>query len=317
MRALGMGGAIPEVALRRRRGVAGFDFGGGVLPAGASLTRASAASWRDAGGVLQSAGIDVARLGHVYAGGAWTLGGLVYEPQPATNLLPNSRDATLWPVARLTMPSATRVIEDAASGVHTTTSSASYTAGVRYFLSGIASEIAGNAGKRYLTLMMGGGAFGANASAVFDLATGTSVAVPGGPATLQAGMVATGAARWRCWLSAVAIASVATTARHGISNSNTSIASYAGDGASGFDMSDIQLESERLSSPVVTGASAATRAGETLVLDWGSRGLGDGSYLFRYTFDDGSSQDAATSVSGGLASVPVLSRTLIRSAALA
>ena len=56
-----------------------------------------------------------------------------------------------------------------------------------------------------------------------------------------------------------------------------------------------------------------TRAADTLVLDWRSRGVGDGTIGVRYGFDDGSTQDVAAVVAGGMATVPTtLARRWIR-----
>ncbi|MGN6271218.1 MAG: phage head spike fiber domain-containing protein [Sphingomonas sp.] len=72
---------------RWERAPAAFDFTGGVMPPGASLSRASPASWTDAGGSIRIAAADAARFDHDPA--THLLRGLLIEPA-ATNLIADS-----------------------------------------------------------------------------------------------------------------------------------------------------------------------------------------------------------------------------------
>ncbi|WP_311270485.1 hypothetical protein [Sphingobium sp. WCS2017Hpa-17] len=69
----------------------------------------------------------------------------------------------------------------------------------------------------------------------------------------------------------------------------------------------------KATSPIKTSGAVATRAADALVLSWASRNVPDGAITVRYTFDDGSTQDVATTVSGGNSTVPTnLNRPIIR-----
>lgn len=81
-----------------------------------------------------------------------------------------------------------------------------------------------------------------------------------------------------------------------------------------FYLWGVQLEAgAAFSSYIPTTTASATRAADALVLNWASRGVADGSYTMRYTFDDNSTQDVATTVASGTATVPTtLNRAWIK-----
>ncbi len=53
---------------------------------------------------------------------------------------------------------------------------------------------------------------------------------------------------------------------------------------------------------IPTTTAAATRAADVLTINWGSKGVADGTWSARFTFDNGTTQDITTTVSGGAAS---------------
>lgn len=289
-----------------------FDFSGGVLPPGATLARASAATFHNAGGAIVSVGADVARFDFDPVAG--TLRGLLIEP-PATNAVARSTDWTdaYWSKAALNV-TAGALIETAVSGTHSVrqaTGDINHAAGQAVTVSVIASERGGSA-KRYLLLSIGSTpTFSVTTSAIFDLASGTVSA----SSNCAAAAYPAGGGAWLCVAAATAVASAfGQQVVPRLNASATAIASYVGDGTSGLNVSHLQVEAGTMAtSRIVTGASAGTRAADVLTLDWRSRGVADGTIGVRYGFDDGSSQDATMSVAGGTASVPVtLARRWLR-----
>ena len=311
MNALGFGTGF---RLNRRSKISPvFDFTGGVLPAGASLTRASAGTRCDVAGALASEASDVARFDYDPVGHG--LKGLLIEAA-ATNVALNSQDWTQssWTASNVTATAAT-LVETASTAIHRvqlTTANRALTSGVAVTMSAVAAELAGSA-KRYLGMTLGTMGFAAQPSATFDLASGTVTQAANG----SAGCVAAPGG-WLCWLSAVPNANVSTgSERYFVSNaSGTAGPSYAGDGASGLAVGEAQFETGSApSSRIRSGASAGVRAGDALTLDWSAKGIPDGAITVRFSFDDGSTQDIAGVVSGGLASVPAsLDRPWLRRA---
>ena len=64
-------------------------------------------------------------------------------------------------------------------------------------------------------------------------------------------------------------------------------------------------------STIVTDGGPATRAAEALSLDWGRLGVRDGPAVLRLFFADGATEDVATTIAGGTASVPPRLRPLV------
>src|SRR3569623_1151432 len=137
-----------------RRGGAGFDFSGGALPAGASLTRASVATRCDSSGAIANAAIDVPRFDYDPVSHAPR--GLLVEPA-ASNLARNSQD---WAQASWTRSSAnitaTRLVESTTTAVMPAQMAVALTSGTPVTTSCIASEEVGSV-KRYLCLTRAGG----------------------------------------------------------------------------------------------------------------------------------------------------------------
>ncbi len=103
--------------------------------------------------------------------------------------------------------------------------------------------------------------------------------------------------------------------RFGFTNA-TLAQTFTGNGADSVLVWGAQLETgTRATSPIETTTAAATRAADVLTLNWGLLGVGDGTITVRYTFDDNSTQDVATTISGGTSIVPTnLNRPHIKSA---
>jgi hypothetical protein len=68
-----------------------------------------------------------------------------------------------------------------------------------------------------------------------------------------------------------------------------------------------------VTSPIFTSTVPVTRAADVVTLNWGSLGIADGTITARYTFDNGTTQDVVTVISGGVSTVPTnLNRPIIR-----
>lgn len=291
-----------------------FEFSGGVMPVGATLTRASAGTRIDASGALVSEAADVARFDHDPATGA--VRGLLVEPA-ATNAFLASRDLTAaaWAKSAVTT-GVSAIVETASGGAHYVSQAPAFAAGTTYCLSAAAKEAATGA-KRYLILFVQASAFGSALNAKFDLATGAIVFVSAG---LSASVSPAPGGRWLCAIAATATSNATagtSNAMVRLGDAAGSATTYTGDGASGIDATDCQIETGPTpTSRIVTTAAAATRAADVLTLDWRGRGVADGAATVRYVFDDGSLQDLATVVSGGFATVPagMLARARVRRA---
>lgn len=281
-----------------------FDFSGGVLPPGARLARASAATCTDASGAIVAVAADVARFDRDPVTGAFR--GLLIEAAGA-NAIGRSTDWTdsYWSKSTLTT-TAEALIETAATGTHSVRQAAgdvSYGAGETMTVSAIVRERSGSA-KRYLVMSIGSAPTFATATfAIFDAASGT-VAIS---ANCTAAAYPAGGGAWLCVVTATPVA--AASGQQIVLRLNASaaaIASYVGDGTSGLTVTHVQIEAgAAATSRIVTAAGAGTRAADVLTLDWRARGVADGAISVRYGFDDGSSQDAGMAVAGGTASVPV------------
>jgi hypothetical protein len=299
MHAIGFG---PRFVVNRRGAVpAAFDFSGGMLPPGATFARASAATMTDASGAIVGVAADTPRFD--YRGGR--LRGLLLEPA-SSNALSYSADWTnaYWSRVNVGGTSGSLVETLGASAAHqvrAATSTVPYTAGAPVTLSAIASERSGSA-KRYLVLWLGAApAFTVMTYAIFDLATGAVTVMP----NATAGTIALDNGAWLCWASAAPAATASGKPSMMLTASATVNGAYAGDGVSGLNLTDIQFEPGTVaSSRIVTAGGPATRAADALTLDWGAHGVADGSVTVRYGFDDGSTQDVVTAVSGGTAAVP-------------
>lgn len=298
--------------------VGGFSFAGGVMPAGASLTRSGDGWYRNSSGAVTVAGTDVARFDYRWNGSAWVLAGVLNEPT-ATNLQQYSSDMTQTGTAWTVVTgggsfTATRMQEAAGTTARRDGTNIAFVSGTTYYFSAVANEVGGSP-KRYAVLILASAAFGANRFAKFDLASGAITHLASGT---TAGMIDLGGGKWRIWIAATASASVSMKPQvrmHDVGN--TSALSYTtGDGSGMMDWRYFQVEADRLTSIIPTSSAAVTRNADALVLDWATnRHVPDGAMTTRYSFDDASTQDVATTVAGGTASVPTtLNRHAILSA---
>jgi hypothetical protein len=90
---------------------------------------------------------------------------------------------------------------------------------------------------------------------------------------------------------------------------------FAGDGVANWSVWGLQAEQAAAvsSSYIPTAGATATRAADVLTLDWASRGLSDGTINVRYTFDDLTTQDGLTTIAVGKSIVPNdLNRRILR-----
>lgn len=298
---------------------AGFDFAGGVLPAGASLTRASAGTRINAAGVLVSEAADVARFEHDPV----TLAprGLLLEPA-RTNALTQSGaiDSAAWGKSNVVVTADAAPAPDGASAAETIAAAAGG-ATTRYVFNGTSFTAAtwtmscfarATGAVRYVQLYWGNTA-NPGSYANFDLVAGQVTAGSAGEGTIAAAGGGWQRIALTSTLAAVtnnaflAPIDAGTTARLG----SATLAAGAGFAAWGA-----QLEAGAApSSCIPTSGAAVTRAADVLTLNWASRGAADGTITVRYTFDDGSTQDVATTVAGGTAAVPAnLVRARLRGA---
>lgn len=288
-------------------GSAGFAFAPGASPSGSTFTRASTGFAYNSSGTLASNAIDVLRDDYNPFTLAWR--GKLIEPASTNLFLQSQNFALAWTAGNVTAATATRIVENTATASHRMQQAVVETAGQVVTQSVSAWEVAGSA-KRYLHLR--DGASGRHAG--FDLATGT-VAYSANCTTsvVRIGTIG-GLPVWRCSITYTAITVSGATGVWMSLGSNATV-SYTGDGVSGIEATDVQFEvSPRQTSIIPTTAASVTRAADALVLNWASRGVADGSYTMRYSFDDNSTQNVATTVAGGNATVPTdLNRAWIKS----
>lgn len=321
---LALGLDLPAQAGRRRSGAA-FDFTGGVLPPGATLTRASGAVRRTASGVLTTDAANVARFD--YEPVTHALRGVLIE-DAGTNgyLYSEALDQVYWTKSAgvvtadaLVAPdgnaSADLFVPTAASAVHRVSRATTLVAGTGYVLSFYCRA----AGYGFVQLYGGNGTGYGTFYLTADLASGTETAFAAGTSNVIARTVHALDNGWtRVAVALTAIGSGAATAviAPQTSGTTTRAATSTGDGVRGIALWGLQQETGAgATSYVATGAATATRAADALVLDWQSRGVADGAVAVRYTFDDGTTQDMSATVSGGSAAVPTtLARRWLRRA---
>lgn len=290
----------------------GFDFSGGTLPTGATLTRASSGTRINVSGARVSETTNVARFD--YHPTSHALLGLLVEPA-STNPELWSQDFSNAAYALYggTTHVSTGIRETAVTNIVGTYQSQAIVSGDTMTGSVEASELSGSA-KRYLALrMQNNAAGGGNAVAVFDLAAGTFLQ---GTALTGASMVAGVGGAYICSITAVQNATTTNASFEAFLTTayTLSIASYLGVVGSGMNLSEFQFEKRPApSSRIRTTTAAVTRAADVLTLNWGLLGVADQIVTARYTFDDLSTQDVPTTISGGTSAVPTsLSRPRIR-----
>lgn len=289
---------------------AGFDFGGGVLPPGARLTRASTGSRFDAAGVLRIEPADAARFDHDPATGA--LLGLLIEPERTNEALMSAAlDNAVW-----TRFSGLTVESDAAPAPDGTSAADRFADSSASAFGYLTQNLAPAADRTISVFVAKDGvarttrfAMFRGISATADLALDTKTGEFNllGPAQ---GTVRDCGAFWRAVFRCSACDQIRCFPAVGAS----ATWQYAVNATGAVDAWGFQAEQgSSATSYIPTAAAAATRAADVLTLDWGRLGVADGPLPVRYTFDDGSAQEGEAIVTDGRASVPTtLARPWIR-----
>lgn len=291
--------SLTGLVAQRGRAPARFDFMQGVLPAGAILTRASVGSCVTANGLLTTIAANSARFDH----DPETLGlrGLLIEPA-ATNLIYPAIDfTTVW----FTEHGATLTPNQVVAPDGSVTGSALFlpsTTAAGAFRT-LARFSPGVSGQRAVSIWLKGAVGGERVQLLNT---------PDGSAYLHTNpdplVLST---QWRRYTVSGAHNDPNTYVILGVDN-RSGLLSTADQT---IHVWGAQAElATSASSFIATTSGAVTRDADVLVLDWASKGVGDGGHVLRYGFDDGSSQDVVTAVSGGAATVPnTLNRAWIRS----
>lgn len=305
--------SLPSMAVLRS-GARSIDLTTGTLLAGATLTRSTTATRFNASGVLETVAIDGARFD--YDPLTLALRGLLIEPARTNQFVQSQNLATGWGFVGASAPSATRLIENSANSNHFARQFITAAIGDTVTIAATAWEIPGSA-KRYLNFTS---VALANQLAVFDLAAGT-VDVANCTATITRIGTIGGTPVWRCTatFTATAAGSLGNVLQLVTSPSASSpVRLYQGDGVSGLNITDMQYEIGGAASSIIpTTTVAVTRAADVAVLPGTALGLGDGVFTLRYSFDNGTTQDVASTISGGSWTVPAtLNRRWIRAIAL-
>lgn len=298
-----------------------FDFTASVLPQGATLTRASSANYVNSSGQFQTAGNNVPRFSYDPVSGAFR--GLLIEPA-STNLLWQSQTLDVAPwgaggggsnpsvVANSAVSpdgtaNADRIVPGTTAGNQHRTQNATLPAAGTYTLSGY-----------YKAGTLSRCAIGCAANGTFPLLfveLSTASITSQAAALSSASVKQVGNGWYRIAATFSADSSHLANQQHSCAFTNgVNAIGFTGDGVSGGYVWQMQLEAgSTTTSPILTTSSTATRAADALTLNWLVRGFSDGTKTVRYTFDDGSTQDVSTVISGGLSTVPTnLSRTHIQ-----
>ena len=295
-----------QLGNRGSGGGSGFTLAPGAAPSGSTFTRASTGYAYNSSGTLASNAIDVLRDDYSASPVVW-LGKLI---EPArTN---GSRDSQAFTTARWTRRNAISVTDNSIVAPDGTTTGA------------LLANVTGS-----------------GSNDMFEAGFSLSSRFPSSTALA-----------WSLWVRPVSTSgTLVVSSPHGTSFGNASVnlalltagvwtrvypghpavttttafTSTAG-GANGllfacsagapisFYLWGPQLEAgAAYSSYIPTTTVSVTRAADALVLNWASRGVADGSYTMRYTFDDNTTQDVATTVASGTATVPTnLNRAWIK-----
>lgn len=296
----------------------GFDFSSGAMPPAASLLRGSNGARTNSSGITIWETNDVPRFD--YDPITHTPMGILIEPTATNNILRSEDFDIGWTVSGASItanygnaPSgvnkADRLVTDATNAGHLISQ-------VRTITGQIAvSVFAKSITARYIYfLALGRSPTDGPTQSLwfFDLVAGTVVVGSGG--ATQATIEPAGSGFLRISLTCNSV-SAANEFRLGVSN-NLNQQVFLGNGTDDVLIWGAQQEfGTRATSPIPTTTTAATRAADILTLNWGLLGVGDGTITVRYTFDDNSTQDVATTIAGGTSVVPTnLNRPRIRSA---
>lgn len=284
-----------------------FDFTGGVLPGGAALQRSSAGTRVNAAGVLVSEAIDAPRFDYHPLSHAPL--GLLCEGQ-RTNVVVRSAefDNAAWSKASLGVALPV-VTANAATGPDGMASAdridfAPVPASGQFAVIASASPIAVAATAQAASVWLRGLAGG---EVLYLMVTPDGVSYFRQAVTLVT--------TWRRFVLAFTPSAGNLYLQIGIDRRDAAQTATAGASVLAWGA---QLEAAATpGSDIATGASAVTRAADVLTLAWATRGVRDGVVTLRYSFDDGSTQDVATTVAAGVSTVPTtLNRAQLRRVAL-
>lgn len=145
-----------------------------------------------------------------------------------------------WTKAQVDTPAANILVENTANSAHYAAQTHSFESGKTYTITATASELDVGS-KRYLSLMFPSAAFGSQRRCCIDLATG--IITEGSGATGDAVQQPDGS--WRFSVTSTATATASSIIYLVISNVTTnggSTSSRVGDGVSGFEISEFQVE---------------------------------------------------------------------------
>lgn len=296
----------------------GFDFTGGSMPPGAALTRGSTGARTNSAGFLVWESIDVPRFD--YDPSTHAPLGILAEPAATNRILQSSSfENSAWTKQGVSVTAnagmsptgatvADKLLIDNANSVHVLTQIPNATGAQTL------SVYVSSLGARYFYFY----SIGRNPNdtvnqpfAAFDLQTATIIGSTGG---LGAFITLGPGGLYR--ISVIGSSSSPQREfRFGFSNAALA-QTFTGNGTDSVLVWGAQLETGMVATtPIDTTSATATRAADILTLNWGLLGVGDGAITVRYTFDDNSTQDVATTISGGTSVVPTnLNRPRIKSA---
>lgn len=311
--------------------VGGFDFSGGSLPSGASLTRSGNGWYFNSSGVLTVAGTDVARFDHRWNGTSWVAAGVLVEPS-RENRIRNSVAAgstagvmgsggvapTNWTFAG-TGAGLTREIigtgtEDGLAYIDVRISGTASNSGLVDFtfeaLTQSAAVVTDPFAASIFAKLTGGSLAGLDSIKIGMIEYNSSSS---SLATQLGGAIIPTAARQR-FESTFTVGQATAAYTRMLLRIDTTV-SVACDLTLRLYQPQFELGSGA-TSPIPTSGAKVTRNADTLVLDWSTnRHVPDGAMTTRYSFDDATTQDVATTVASGTATVPTtLNRHAILSA---
>lgn len=299
MAAFGVG-----LALRQRPGPQAVEFRGPALPAGVTLSRGTAATRIDANGRIATEPVDGARFDHDPV--TLAVRGLLIEEQATNRLLwSETIGAANWSkIGGTSVSTDAATAPDGSGTADLITQSAGET--------GPSQDLVVTAGAAVVqSIYLKAGNPGVvrlrdsadNHDMVVNLLTGAVVSTS---ALTHHACVAVGGGWYRCVIGYVATGT-GITCNPRLVTAGTML------------MWGAQVElGTAAGSYVPTAGAMATRGRDGVTIDWRMRGVPDGAATVRYTFDDGTGQSVATTIAGGLASVPTtLARARVVRAAIA
>lgn len=288
--------------------MAGFSFAAGVLPSGATVTRAAGPySFTGSNGLTQfGSAANVARFD--FDPVTLACRGILIEPT-RTNYMVS--DAATIPVAANIAASWVANTGVAADGTTTADRMVSNNTNAVHGFEVRASSSRPAGPLTFSALVQSSGLprFGMRTydgtkyfhRGTFDLTAGTVVALGG---TGTAAIVSYGGGRYRCSTSGTSAAAVSTYIMEPGPSAWTVQQASQGDGVSGVYVSGVQLEDGLVATSFIPAPTApATRPGETLSLNWAPQGISDGLYSVLYTFADGTMQPVQQQVTGGVTTI--------------